>query len=994
MKSPYLCPHFQNIDKLHFLQIFTKASSIRGEDENLFYFTHYPIDLYDKNEEVESILETEVLMELQRERIGNFVVAIEGETGTGKSELCVYLSYELKKLGMKVLLIDKNSDLMSILADDLPDFYFKHTGKKINRLDNLKHFQKQLKKNIKLISVNIGTRAINNLTKIYSDLIVDPDNPRVKQFIKLLESKLLQLISRGDEEYPSEMNFISAEDLKSGNRNINFGIPGNVSSISDDLNQSIWDAVKDEQQIPTIDKMIEEINRDINERFTIIFEDFSITSLDKKKLQNYLERDKITDKVNFIIAGLANKLESLYTPTAVDRVNERTKFYKTSKSGESRTLFLTEENCINFIRPYISYYKALEGSIEFKRDKKGRITDTIYKSGDNKCNRCGKCLKELRDIFPFNKTFLKRIYKGLKVEDQKPRKYVETIGLILDEYIDFRRSPSSATRLLLLSKDLIIPQSIVNLNDERLNHFLRWYADEFDDSIKFSSTYADLLGIDYSKINNHQILGDSVIISKLGNEINELGEAELVKGKEEFIPEWKKQFNEQRGYISGWKMDPYNKDWFQLNTYLIDVISDIFKEISSSYKISLNSPINIRIGKNENIFTFNNLQFDEKIEMFQISLNSEDFTEQELSFLLRQAIYKGHKHKDFSMDEILKKTPYAIIEGFIKWQSKCQNYIFNFNFFKKDYHRRNYGYIDIAFLYCVLSYMIVHPWNRLSFIDFDLIYYDFKDFLLEEKIVKTIPEYLIKVLETQTDLKNIFSNFLICANYARQISLHFFRLNNPKTLNYRLLKSYLKKNQKSLTNIIDGIKSKGTIRTFYKEGYSSNPNRIKVTFQKNQLELKDFFESIVTFGNFLQDNELFMKIDLPGIKNAINLIESCIENVDFNTLKTIFQELSVYPPGTVNKYLLIYLKRLIKKSKFIEEFIRGKNFLKKLILDYPQSILLYDKTHKLRVSLAYYHLLNYEGILDLIKKIDALILLRKTETLDISELLNLVGYLE
>ncbi len=991
MKSPYLCPHFQNINKLHFLQIFTKASSIRGEDENLFYFTHYPIDLYDKNEQVESILESEVLMELQQERIGNFVVAIEGETGTGKSELCVYLSYELKKLGMKVLLIDKNSDLMSILADDLPDFYFKHTGKKINRLDNLKHFQKQLKKNIKLISVNIGTRAINNLTKIYSDLIVDPDNPRVKQFIKLLESKLLQLISRGDEEYPSEMNFISAEDLKSGNRNINFGIPGNVSSICDDLNQSIWDAVKDEQQIPTIDKMIEEINRDINERFTIIFEDFSITSLDKKKLQNYLERDKITDKVNFIIAGLANKLESLYTPTAVDRVNERTKFYKTSRSGESKTLFLSEENCINFIRPYISYYKALEGSIKFERDKKGRITDTIYKSGDNKCNRCGKCLKELRDIFPFNKTFLKRIYKGLKVEDQKPRKYVEIIGLILDEYMDFRRSPSSATQLLHLSKNLIVPQPIINLNDERLNHFLRWYADENNNSIKFSRTYADLLGIDYSKINNQQILDDFVIISKESSEINEPGETESVE-EEEFIPEWQIQFNEQRGYISGWKMDPYNKNWFQLNTYLTDIISDIFKEISSSYKISLYSPINIRIGKNEKIFTFNNLQFDEKIEMFQISLNSEDFTEHELNFFLRQAIYKRYKHKDFSMDEILKKIPYAIIEGIIKWQSKCQNYIFNFNFFKKEYHGRNYGYVDIAFLYCVLSYIITQPWNRLSFTDFDSTYYDFKNFLLEEKIVKKIPEYLFQVLETQTDLKNIFLNFLFCANYAKQICLHFFRLNNPKSLNYKLLKSYLKKNQKSLSKIIDGIKIKGTIKKFYKEG---NPNRVKLTFQKDQLELKDFFEKIVTLGNFLQDNELFMKIDLPGIENAINLIESCIEDIDFNSLKTISQELSVYPPGTINKYLLIYLKRLIKKSKFIEEFIKGKNFLKKLILDYnPESILFYDKTHKLKVSLAYYHLLNYEGILDLIKKVNALILLKKTETLDISELLNLGGYLD
>ena len=563
MGKLHICPHFRNIDEEYFLQVFTKASSIRGEDKELFYFTHYPIDLYDKEEEVEDITETHVLSEILKKRIGNFIVVIEGETGTGKSELCIYLGHELRNKGLKVLQIDKNSDLMSILADDLPNFYKKHTGKTIQGYENLKHLQNQLKKNIKLITLNIGTRAINNLTKMYPNLEVDPEDPKVKRFIKFLEVKLVQLISRNDDEFPSEIEFIKKEDLKSGERDFNFGIPGDNTQVSRILNENIWEAIKSEQKIPTIDKMIEEINMSLDGRWTIIFEDFSITSLDQKKLQNFMERDNINDKVNFIIAGLADKLRILHTPTAVDRLGERIRFFKTSKSGISNTLFLTEENCVDFIRPYLCYFKIKDGSLDYERNQRGKIVKTIHSGDATTCNSCNKCPKNFRDIFPFNEIFLKRIYNGLKIEEQKPRKYVEVVGSIFGEYINFKNIPVNSTALGHLANGLIVPQSIINLNNDNLVNLIRWYATEENDALKVPLPYADLLGIDYSQIDKTYIQDNSIVIPKTELEDAISTRSEVEVGGEEIIPEWKVELDKYSKYISNWRTNPYDNDWFE-----------------------------------------------------------------------------------------------------------------------------------------------------------------------------------------------------------------------------------------------------------------------------------------------------------------------------------------------------------------------------------------------------------------------------------------------
>ena len=59
--------------------------------------------------------------------------------------------------------------------------------------------------------------------------------------------------------------------------------------------------------------------------------------------------------------------------------------------------------------------------------------------------------------------------------------------------------------------------------------------------------------------------------------------------EKEIIPEWKVELDKYSKYISNWRANPYDSDWFELNTYLTGLISDIFNKLSDNYKIGFTS---------------------------------------------------------------------------------------------------------------------------------------------------------------------------------------------------------------------------------------------------------------------------------------------------------------------------------------------------------------------------------------------------------------------
>ncbi|MHA1413806.1 MAG: hypothetical protein ACTSO4_14455 [Promethearchaeota archaeon] len=738
--------------------------------------------------------------------------------------------------------------------------------------------------------------------------------------------------------------------------------------------------------------MLDQINNKISKRWTIIFEDFSISSLDKQKLKNYMERDNPNDKINFIIAGLEDKLEDLHTPTAIDRKNERIIFYKTSKTGENIVLFLNEDNCVEFIKPYINYFKVKEKISTFVNNggdinKLNKMNIDFNKNAV--CNKCNKCNPELRELFPFNESFLRKIFEGLKIKgEQKPRKYVEIIGLILRDYLEHKIPPSSAICLSELANKFIIPKFISNLNNEDLNNFLRWYGEENENYIKFPKIFANLFGIKYSGINGHVEKEEFIIIPKSSN--NPIEIKSYKKKKEEKFSEWERKYDELRGYIVNWRKDPYNSIWNEFHLYILDAISDIFKYFTNGYFINTNSPFSIKIGKNERIFTFNNQGFSNKdnLHPFQITIYSEDLTESEIDELLRYGIHKAFKTGEYPLNKLLKKTPYILIEGLNKWQEICQDYIYNFPYFKGK-NGKELSLVDIAFAYCVISFVILYPWKIFS-------YENFKVFLLEEKVDYKIPKYLMNKLQNQKDLKKVFSEFLKHLHFAKILLLDFLKISNSNVLDYILFKNNFLNKEMCIFKILKAIK-KSSMDNYCK-------NRILINFKDKKIGFENFFEKISTLNSFLTTKfKNSFEIDLDLIEKEKTFIWNNTIMINFKNMKKIYNQLKTF--DKVDRNLLANIKELLEKKQYIKvekddpdscKFIQGIMYLNSgfptINNDIPHDIKAY---FKFRIFLIYHWVHDFENILNLIQKInDSLIDISYQNIRNLNNILILRDYLD
>jgi len=124
-----LCPHYQQLDEELFEDLFSEVAKVRSDRPDLFRFTHRPITVFEKySGEEREVSEGEILSKFLEQRQRNLVTIIDGNVGTGKSELCAYLSLELKEAGRDVLHIDKNADLLTIMAEEIPEFYERVMG--------------------------------------------------------------------------------------------------------------------------------------------------------------------------------------------------------------------------------------------------------------------------------------------------------------------------------------------------------------------------------------------------------------------------------------------------------------------------------------------------------------------------------------------------------------------------------------------------------------------------------------------------------------------------------------------------------------------------------------------------------------------------------------------------------------------------------------------------------------------------------------------------
>jgi len=134
------CPHFEAVDETTLRRLFSKVAAARSEDYDLFQFTHRSMEVYRGTSAGGEIwTEDRIHREFSESRVNNFAVVIEGEVGTGKSELCAYLSHKLRQEGRPMLHIDKDDDLMSILSERIPEFYEEQFGEMLPGASDFKN---------------------------------------------------------------------------------------------------------------------------------------------------------------------------------------------------------------------------------------------------------------------------------------------------------------------------------------------------------------------------------------------------------------------------------------------------------------------------------------------------------------------------------------------------------------------------------------------------------------------------------------------------------------------------------------------------------------------------------------------------------------------------------------------------------------------------------------------------------------------------------------
>ena len=496
------CPHFDNVEEETLRRLFSKVAAVRSEDRDLFEFTHREIDVYrSTGANVSSapvVSEDEVYELFSESRRGNFAVVIEGEVGTGKSELCAYLAHRLDDDGRPILHVDKDDDLMSLLTDRIPDFYREHVGEELPGKTEFEELEADIRETPDAVARYASSGALLNLADRGFD--VGYTNEQQDDIQDHVRSQLQQLVER--EQYGTEVKFVSEGAYRQRECFEVFadGETPDEETAIDALNTELWREIRDRYGTASLNEVLQRVGAAFDDtRPVIVFEDFAITAMEARQLRNYMERDKDGDNWDFVVAGTRDSTEVLHTRTAEDRFE----FFQTNDPDSNSVLFLDEASVVDFVRPYLGYFKSLDGSVSYDRDADGAVERLRPASDGSICATCGLCDESFRDLFPFHGRFVERVYDGLPDSEQSPREIVMVVFEVLEDYYKGRvDAPSSADVLKTLKQPLLVDDDVEETHPE-LAEVFRWYGEENDGWIHVDYRFPMAFGFDVDELPEH-----------------------------------------------------------------------------------------------------------------------------------------------------------------------------------------------------------------------------------------------------------------------------------------------------------------------------------------------------------------------------------------------------------------------------------------------------------------------------------------------------------
>lgn len=737
------CPHFRQTDESYLRELFSRVAAVRAENPDLFWFTHRPIELFQTaggvggpsldSADERVVSEDDVYDEFTEDRTGNFAVVIEGETGTGKSELCVALMHRLREEADRPLLrVDKDTDLMSMLTEDIPEFYERHFDEPLETSSQFKRLEADINERPRMVASNAVYTALLEIGwDGYETSTTEDQEQRIIEFVaERIQDRLVtsgkygenpNLVKKNEYEQNSYLQ-IFEEDFSEFEEH-----------PAEQLSNGLWQALLDQYDTPPLNDLLEQVGTKFKEEYedtrpVAIFEDFSITGMQARQLRKFMERYNENDCWDFIIAGTRDSTGILHKRTAEDRF----RFYRTNKQNSDQVLFLDKDSAVDFIRPYLGYIKHDDDSVWYDRDT-GEEFQLRGPAPGSACDECGLCPDDFRDLFPFNSVFIRRIYTGIDPSEQSPRELIIAVFETLLEYFNGNVQCAAEASALEQITNRVAAHDDVYREAEVFAHLAKWYGDtdRYEDYITVDRRFADAFGLLEDDVEsgelaaNIEVTSTEVKIPGVGFETPEpIGEDTPDEPEEEAgededeetddgpsISRVERIINEQMGYVDNWYASPDDEAYVETDTYLRAAFSDLIKTLTQDYTLWTDCDLRYNLSQSKDPFVYPTSTTTPAVD--QVTLDPQDFQRSDIRELLRYGVRLEEDRSSADQDRILDLLGTHMAQYAQQWRTKIREaYIQDTSVYYK--YDPPYGFDDFVLAAYNWIVLLDDPWTPIA----------------------------------------------------------------------------------------------------------------------------------------------------------------------------------------------------------------------------------------------------------------------------------------
>jgi hypothetical protein len=713
---------------------------------DIFEFTHHPITVYrtdtigyDDHRDTKPVSEDSVYEELDPTETRNDAVVIQGTVGTGKSELCTYLTHRLKEDGRPILEVRKDDDLMTLLTERIPDFYENELGETFPNATDYERIREALGDPERTGELS-NLIVVNALTDLRVEYDISCTDDEREDFIDHIVDNL-DVIRTVAEEEDRGSKIITRQDYDKWDYLQVFDDDSAIDAPADLLNRYLWQALLEKFNTKGLKEIFTTVAEKFDRRPVAVFEDFSIASVQAKELGEFIERDIHGDAWDFIIAGTPRTLSPLRTQTFLSRFS----VFQTNREGSNQVDFLTEDNVVEFIEPYLTYIKAGDESVDVVDSglDHGLSYDTTPPQADSRCGTCDVCPNSGHYLFPFNEVFIERIYNpGLPEDARSPRELIKVIKEILEvTFYGPVSAPSSAAGDL----DEADLKNTVSLRDavyEAAPEFAdlaKWYGVKVDGYAEVPRHFGDVFGLtgtdkgtdEMQSQTGIEISAETIRVPLANTEIgvsttentedddDEDDTAETTStGSDDTDPTTQpetslleREYDRLSADVDNWRQNPTDPQYEEVNRRISEAFEDLFEHLTGSLAIQQGSKLRYNLSKSKQPFEYAGI--GEQIDDDQVKLDPEEFRRSTLRNVLKYGLELEHgggvNRTSFLRDHGTQLSALAD-----RWQTQIQREYVDDDELLFDKRSSGYAFDDFIVAGYALCVLLDDPWRELT----------------------------------------------------------------------------------------------------------------------------------------------------------------------------------------------------------------------------------------------------------------------------------------